>query len=203
MKIKKISINGFRSLVGFKLSFEDGLTVIVGENDAGKTSLIDCLRVITQNQKVEVDDFNFNMDQISIEIEIDNFIFEKTFTKEGSEVSEGVMKSKPSPDYVEHLKTVFVEDYDHENTDNINEIRSVARELGLTVRANSQPSTLKTRIIEILNQDGPLEVEGARFPSFNNIQLDGNQFENVPSFFKEVFLKEKKAAFGQKKSRTI
>lgn len=199
MKIKKISINGFRSLVGFKLRFEDGLTVIVGENDAGKTSLVDCLRVITQNQKVEADDFNFNMDQIAIEIEIDNFIFEKTFTKEGSEVSEGIMKSKPSPVYVEHLKTVFVEDYDHENADNINEIKCVARELGLTVRTNSQLATLKNRIIELLNQGGPLEVEGARFPSFNNIQLDGNQFENVPSFFKEVFLKEKQSSIWSEK----
>lgn len=36
-------------------------------------------------------------------------------------------------------------------------------------------------------------IDGASFPKFNNIQLDGRHFENVPAFFKEVFLKEKQA----------
>ena len=38
MKIKKLTVDGFRCLLGFEVKFEDDLTVIVGENDAGKSS---------------------------------------------------------------------------------------------------------------------------------------------------------------------
>lgn len=199
MNIKSISIDGFRSLVGFNLTFDDRLTVIVGENDAGKTSLIDCLRVITQNQKVELDDFNFDMNDITIKIEIENFVFTKTFTKDVLVVTEGVMTSSPSEGYINELKNIFVDEYDAEAQGNINEIKRVAKELGLVVRANSAPRTLKDRIIEVLNQDGVIEIVGAKFPAFNNIQLNGNQFENVPSFFKEVFLKEKQTSIWSEK----
>jgi putative ATP-dependent endonuclease of the OLD family len=62
MKIKNLSINGFRSLKNLNISFEDDITVIVGENDSGKSSLIDCLKTITQNKPVESDDFNYDSD---------------------------------------------------------------------------------------------------------------------------------------------
>ncbi|MDA1045693.1 MAG: AAA family ATPase [Verrucomicrobia bacterium] len=41
MKIKDLTVDGFRCLLGFEVRFEDDLTVIVGENDAGKSSLIE------------------------------------------------------------------------------------------------------------------------------------------------------------------
>jgi DNA repair exonuclease SbcCD ATPase subunit len=48
VKIRKLSVNGFRCLLEFCVDFDEELTVIVGENDAGKSSLIECLKVITQ-----------------------------------------------------------------------------------------------------------------------------------------------------------
>jgi len=53
MKIKILTVDGFRCLLGVEVKFEDDLTVIVGENDAGKSSLIECLKVVTQGRKVE------------------------------------------------------------------------------------------------------------------------------------------------------
>ena len=47
MKIKKITVDGFRCLLDFEVTFEDDLTVIVGENDAGKSSLVECLKVVS------------------------------------------------------------------------------------------------------------------------------------------------------------
>ena len=79
MKIKKLEIDGFRCLLDFKIIFEDDLTVIVGENDSGKTSLIECLKVVTQNKSIAIDDFNHGKDIISLKVEIENFIFEKTY----------------------------------------------------------------------------------------------------------------------------
>ena len=81
MKIKKVTVDGFRCLQELEISFEDELTVIVGENDAGKSSLVDCLKVITQNKSVEFDDFNYDTDTIKLSIEIENFVFYKNFFK--------------------------------------------------------------------------------------------------------------------------
>ena len=86
MKLIRIGIDGFRCLLDFKLDFEPGLTVIVGENDRGKSSLIDCLKVITQNKPVEFDDINYEKNELVIDIEIENFIYRKKFVKDTNSV---------------------------------------------------------------------------------------------------------------------
>jgi len=59
MKIKSIRIKNFRSLKDVYVEFEEGLTCIVGENDSGKTSLIDCIRVFSEIEpyRISIDDF--------------------------------------------------------------------------------------------------------------------------------------------------
>lgn len=57
--------------------FKNNLTVIVGENDCGKTSLIDCLNILTHNKPVEIDDFSYGRNELKIGIEIEDFVFEK------------------------------------------------------------------------------------------------------------------------------
>lgn len=99
--------------------------MIVGENDAVKSSSIDCLKVVTQNKPIEIDDYNYDCNKIKLESEIENLVFIKAY-----------------------------EDF---------------------------------------------KIENAHFPNFNNIQLDGKQFENVSSFFKEVFLKEKQSSIWKEK----
>ena len=44
MKLREISIKNFRGLVDVTIPIDD-FTVIVGENNAGKTSLLDALRI--------------------------------------------------------------------------------------------------------------------------------------------------------------
>ncbi len=61
MKIRKLAVNGFRCLLDFRVEFDEELTVVVGENDAGKSSLIECLKVITQGRTIELDDFNHDL----------------------------------------------------------------------------------------------------------------------------------------------
>lgn len=82
MYISEIRIENFRSFgIGaraFKLSLKPGLTVFVGENDAGKTAVIDALRYVlgTRDQEqLRVDDTDFHhpsdggqADQIAIRL---------------------------------------------------------------------------------------------------------------------------------------
>lgn len=203
MKIKRLEIDGFRCLQKMKIDFEDDLTVIVGENDAGKSSLVDCLKVVTQNKSVELDDFNYDSNLIELKVEIENFVFEKTFKKSGETIEAPVFTAKPSSDFLkENKRALEAPDFDVNLQENQEKLKSLARIFGLVVRsttnfANLMQSTLAE--IEEHLASPELKIENAQFPRFNNIQLDGKHFENVTAFFKEVFLKEKQSDIWKEK----
>jgi putative ATP-dependent endonuclease of the OLD family len=203
MKIKQLKIDGFRCLQNLKINFEDDLTVIVGENDSGKSSLVDCLKIITQNKSVDLDDFNFGSATIELGVEIENFVFEKVYKKNGETVELLSFKAKPSPDFLnENKKLLGSSEFDISKPENIEKIKFIARVFGVTVRANSNIENLKLTVLEKINEylaNSELKIDNAQFPRFNNIQLDGKQFENVSSFFKEVFLKEKQSDIWKEK----
>ena len=203
MKIKRLEIDGFRCLVNFEINFEDDLTVIVGENDSGKTSLIECLKVITQNKPVEADDFTHGKDTISLVIEIDNFIFERKYKKTDGLISEELFVARPTGEYIDSIRNTFEsEDFDTSDEENSELVKNTAKTFGINVRSNSNIENLRVSILEKItpSSDGEgIVIENAKFPQFNNIQLTGRQFENVSSFFKEVFLKEKQASIWHEK----
>jgi putative ATP-dependent endonuclease of the OLD family len=203
MKIKKVTVDGFRCLQELEISFEDELTVIVGENDAGKSSLVDCLKVITQNKSVEFDDFNYDTDTIKLSIEIENFVFYKNYRQDGENVEPLPMEAKPSQGFLVSSKAeLIVDGFDVSIPENDEKIRYIARIFGLPVRSNSNMGNLHHSVLERIDEylaDPSLRIEDAQFPKFNNIQLDGKHFENVSSFFREVFLKEKQSDIWQEK----
>lgn len=59
MKIEKIKVNNFRSLKNFCMDLEDELSLIVGKNNNGKTSVIEILnKFLNKSSTLECDDFN-------------------------------------------------------------------------------------------------------------------------------------------------
>lgn len=199
MRLRKLDVSGFKSLVNFSIKFDDGLTLIVGENDSGKTSLIECLKVVTQGRQVRPDDLTYGQDQLIIAVEIDDFIFERKYKKEKDNVMEESFNAFPTNAFIEKTRSrLNSENFDTSVEDNQAYIKETARIFGLTVRSNSNIDNLRAGILEKLNNSqDKIIIENATFPRFNNIQLDGKQFENVPGFFKEVFLKEKQASIWQ------
>lgn len=64
MKIKKISIRRFRLLKDFSLDLEDDLSLIIGKNNTGKTSILTALdKFINTSDKrqITIDDFNVDL----------------------------------------------------------------------------------------------------------------------------------------------
>lgn len=199
MKIRKLSVNGFRCLLDFYVDFEDDLTVIVGENDAGKSSLIECLKVITQGRLIEIDDFNHELDFIEISVETEDFAFRKTYKRNENKIEQTKLIAVPTPDYVARVTSwLKADELDVSLEVNQAEIRNISKTLGIAVRSNSNMENLRGAVLEKLSGES-VEIEGASFPSFNNIQLDGKHFENVSGFFKEVFLKGKQAEIWDEK----
>lgn len=61
MKIEKIKVENFRSLKNFTIDLEDTMSLIVGKNNTGKTSLIEILnKFINKSGTIEPDDFNID-----------------------------------------------------------------------------------------------------------------------------------------------
>lgn len=64
MYISKIQINNFRNFKDKEISFNDGVNVIIGHNNAGKSNLIKALSLVIDNQnskRLNIDDFNKNV----------------------------------------------------------------------------------------------------------------------------------------------
>lgn len=64
MYISKIQINNFRNFKQQEINLNDGVNVVIGHNNTGKTNLIKALSLVIDTQKskrLEVDDFNKNL----------------------------------------------------------------------------------------------------------------------------------------------
>ena len=73
MKIRSIHISNFRLLKDFKLDLEDTLSLVLGKNNTGKTSILTCLEKFINSEsdknKIKAEDFNLDYKK-----EIENLI---------------------------------------------------------------------------------------------------------------------------------
>ena len=62
MKISKIEIRNYRLLRDFCLDLEEELSLVIGKNNSGKTSLLSALeKFVVGKNKITLDDFNINL----------------------------------------------------------------------------------------------------------------------------------------------
>lgn len=64
MYISKIQINNFRNFKNKEIFFNDGVNVIIGHNNAGKTNLIKAISLVIDNERnkrLNIDDFHKNV----------------------------------------------------------------------------------------------------------------------------------------------
>lgn len=72
MYLSKLKLNNFRKFEKLEVPFKDGLNVIIGENDSGKTAIIDSIRILLGTQSNEfyyIEEKDFNDPSIELEIE--------------------------------------------------------------------------------------------------------------------------------------
>ena len=53
MFLSKLKLKNFRKYENLEVSFKDGLNVLIGENDSGKTTIIDAIRILLGTQSHE------------------------------------------------------------------------------------------------------------------------------------------------------
>ena len=188
--LKSIKIKNFRSLKNFNMEFNSGLNVIIGENDAGKTSLIDSLKILFGKKKIDVNDFNEIENPVTIELEdIDYTYFMESKVSEDTLIN--TYKIKPSIEKSNQIK----EELESEEFNSLEEdeqkqiLKKYSATFNTTFRSNFKVETLKSNIIKELENDDFTEVKSLNYPiSF----LGSREFENIDSFFENTFFKELK-----------
>ena len=186
--LKSIKIKNFRSLKNFNMEFNSGLNVIIGENDAGKTSLIDSLKILFSKKKIDINDFNEIENPVTIELEdIDYTYFMESKVSEDTLIN--TYKIKPS------IENQIKEELESEEFNSLDEndqkiiLKKYSSIFNVTFRSNSKVETLKENIIKELEEDEFTEVKSLNYPiSF----LGSREFENIDSFFENTFFKEVK-----------
>lgn len=68
MYIEKVEINNFRNLDGIKMKFDSEINFIVGENNLGKSNLLDCLNTVFNYNRFKEDDFFNPTEKINISL---------------------------------------------------------------------------------------------------------------------------------------
>lgn len=58
MRIKEIQVKNFRLLDDLIINIEDDITLIVGKNNTGKTSLFEAINIFTKTQEISFEDFS-------------------------------------------------------------------------------------------------------------------------------------------------
>lgn len=70
MYISNIKIQGFRNFVNNEIEFNEGVNVIIGHNNAGKSSLIKAIGLIINgdaSRRLEIDDFSKSTSLIALQ----------------------------------------------------------------------------------------------------------------------------------------
>jgi putative ATP-dependent endonuclease of OLD family len=70
MKIKKLSINNYRNLAGKTILFDDVCNFIVGENNLGKSNLLNLIQILFTNRAFKFTDFTEVTKPIVVQIQL-------------------------------------------------------------------------------------------------------------------------------------
>lgn len=194
--LKRIRVNNFRCLQNnLEILFEDDLTVIVGENDSGKTSLVDAIKIALQQKEIEPEDFSYGTDEVEIELETKDSKFIMRYNlDENNQISSKrflVLSKNELREYKEKIEKDFLDD------NYLEALKNLADLLGVTYRNNTRADTLKINLVgkidEYLSNPGdPILVDTKSKPNINLYALDGKDFEEISSFIKKLFFEKKK-----------
>lgn len=61
MILNKVKIKNYRNYKDTEVNFNDGINIIVGANNSGKTNILHIISLLSTDFKLNVEDFNKNL----------------------------------------------------------------------------------------------------------------------------------------------
>ncbi len=75
--IKSLTLQNFQKHSNLKIDFTEGLNVIVGQSDVGKSAIIRALRWVTFNRPLGIEFKKFGTDFVNVRLNIDDIVLER------------------------------------------------------------------------------------------------------------------------------
>ncbi|AXV37248.1 MAG: hypothetical protein CIT01_03055 [Methanobacterium sp. BRmetb2] len=193
--IEWIHVKNFRSLKNFKMNFEEDITIIVGENDCGKTSILESLKIIFNKQKFEEDDISYGEKEAVIEVKIKDrsYIKQVKYEENGLLLENNCVKL--SKETINNIK----EELDSNTFKELNEedqrrrLYELMDHLGINKgnmrRIDSLTNKINEKITELESNSYTSSI--SRIPNdYNLFFLDGKHFQNLDDHIDELYFNQ-------------
>ncbi|MDD3264136.1 MAG: AAA family ATPase [Candidatus Nanoarchaeia archaeon] len=195
--INKLTIENFRCISSEKyIDFEKNLTIIIGENDAGKTTILNALEIVLGNMNVDENDFCYGKNEIVLKLETTEFKIVQKFNK--------IDKNK-------NIKEVIInKSFLNELCSEINKIEAIEENIesikviGDYVQIKKGSSGIekyKNNIIEKIKQLLSTETSLNNSTILNLYKadfLDSKKIENVNEFINKTYINDFKKEIWDK-----
>ena len=109
MFLSKLKLKNFRKYENLEVSFKDGLNVLIGENDSGKTTIIDAIRILLGTQSHEyyyIDEKDFNNPNEEMEIECTFSFKDNSYSKVAKFLEWITFNDEKKPELIVRLKAI-------------------------------------------------------------------------------------------------
>lgn len=177
MKIERIKIKNFRLLKDSVLEMKDGLSLLIGRNNSGKTSLLVLFEKFYNNENFTYDDFSISLRQQIDNIDINTNILELTIQM--------ILEIKyDESDNLEHLSE-FILDLDPDsNTVKILFEVTIVKEKLLPILESLDGQDKKTRYLK-KNLQNYLKTTIYSFENFDDL-LEVNRYKLIKKDLKQI-----------------
>ena len=109
MFLSKLKLKNFRKYENLEVSFKDGLNVLIGENDSGKTTIIDAIRILLGTQSHEyyyIDEKDFSNPNEEMEIECTFSFKDNSYSKVAKFLEWITFNDEKKPELIVRLKAI-------------------------------------------------------------------------------------------------
>ena len=109
MFLSKLKLKNFRKYENLEVPFKEGLNVLIGENDSGKTTIIDAIRILLGTQSYEyyyIDEKDFNNPNEEMEIECTFSFKDNSYSKVAKFLEWITFNDEKKPELIVRLKAI-------------------------------------------------------------------------------------------------
>ena len=109
MFLSKLKLKNFRKYENLEVSFKDGLNGLIGENDSGKTTIIDAIRILLGTQSYEyyyIDEKDFSNPNEEMEIECTFSFKDNSYSKVAKFLEWIIFNDEKKPKLIVRLKAI-------------------------------------------------------------------------------------------------
>ena len=192
MHLRSLQVRGFRCLTDTRIAFEPGITVVVGENDAGKSSLLKCIDFALGTAQPGPQDVTHGETELTVIGAFEALTVTRSWHRVNGALEPAQTHIALDDAFREQCKVQLGHaEFDPTTEPGRSRVIELAQLFELTVRANTDPTTLKGRVVAKL-EDPAAEISGTIAQLAEVRPLDGRFFEDAPQFFERLFMTDVK-----------